>query len=82
MVGSTPSAYPRHVGLLVVGLKSLMVDCCSPGRWYASAVMQHFFVHLLTKYNFKLENPKADLTYTYTTIVFPRPGLEILLRER
>ncbi|KAL8887621.1 MAG: hypothetical protein Q9215_004842 [Flavoplaca cf. flavocitrina] len=53
-----------------------------PGRWYASAVMQQFFVHLLTKYNFKLENPKADLTYTYTTIVFPRPGLEILLRER
>ncbi|KAL8879772.1 MAG: hypothetical protein Q9198_002682 [Flavoplaca austrocitrina] len=53
-----------------------------PGRWYTSVVMQQFFVNLLTKYNFKLKNPKADLTYTYTTIVFPRPGLEILLRER
>ncbi|KAL8804076.1 MAG: hypothetical protein Q9182_002789 [Xanthomendoza sp. 2 TL-2023] len=53
-----------------------------PGRWYASAVMQQFFVHLLTKYNFKLANSKAQLTYTYTTIVFPRPGIEILLQER
>ena len=54
----------------------------SPGRWYASAVMQQSFVHLLTKYNFKLADPNANLTSTYTTIVFPRPGLEILLQER
>ena len=54
----------------------------SPGRWYASAVMQQFFVHLLTKYNFKLADPKAELTFSYTTIVSPRPGIEILLQER
>lgn len=54
----------------------------SPGRWYASAVMQQFFVHLLTKYNFKLADPNASLTFTYTTIVFPKPRLEILLQER
>lgn len=54
----------------------------SPGRWYASAVMQQCFVHLLSKYDFKLADPEAGLTYTYTTIVFPRPGLKILLRER
>ncbi|CAD6584120.1 MAG: hypothetical protein ASARMPRED_001602 [Alectoria sarmentosa] len=53
-----------------------------PGRWYASAVMQQFFVHLLTRYNFKLADPNASLTLTYTTIVFPRPGLKILLQER
>ncbi|KAI4224915.1 MAG: hypothetical protein L6R36_004315 [Xanthoria steineri] len=53
-----------------------------PGRWYASAVMQQFFVHLLTKYNFKLADPKAELTFSYTTIVSPRPGIEILLQER
>lgn len=55
---------------------------CSPGRWYASAVMQQAFVHLLARYNFKLTDPNASLTMTYTTIVFPRPGLEILLQER
>lgn len=54
----------------------------SPGRWYASAVMQQFFVHLLTKYNFKLADPKVELTFSYTTIVSPRPGIEIMLQER
>ena len=44
--------------------------------------MQQFFVHLLTRYNFRLADPDAKLTMTYTTIVFPRPGLEILLQER
>ena len=44
--------------------------------------MQQFFVHLLTKYNFKLADPNAGMTLTYTTIVSPRPGLEILLQER
>ncbi|KAL8639240.1 MAG: hypothetical protein Q9226_008894, partial [Calogaya cf. arnoldii] len=53
-----------------------------PGRWYASAVMQQFFVYLLTKYNFKLADPKAELTFSYTTIVSPRPGIEIILQER
>ncbi|KAI4273321.1 MAG: hypothetical protein L6R38_006365 [Xanthoria sp. 2 TBL-2021] len=53
-----------------------------PGRWYASAVMQQFFVHLLTKYNFKLADPKVELTFSYTTIVSPRPGIEIMLQER
>ena len=51
----------------------------SPGRWY---VMKQFFVHLLTKYNFKLVNPKAKMTLTYITIVFPRPRLELLLEKR
>ena len=44
--------------------------------------MQQVFVHLLTTFDFKLPDPKADVTFTYTTIVFPRPGLKILLRER
>ena len=44
--------------------------------------MQQVFVHLLTRFNFKLPDPKADLTFTYTTIVFPRPGLKILFEHR
>ncbi|KAL8812802.1 MAG: hypothetical protein Q9200_000769 [Gallowayella weberi] len=35
-----------------------------PGRWYASAVMQQFFVHLLTKYNFKTRGSQGT-AYVY-----------------
>ena len=67
---------------MVQSMAILTEIASSPGRWYASAVMQQIFVHLLTKYNFKLADPNAGLTFTYTTIVFPKPGLEILLQER
>lgn len=54
----------------------------SPGRWYASAALKQIFVHLLTVYNFKLADLDAALTITYTTIVYPRPGLKILMQKR
>ena len=77
------TAKPWYISIIAYTLLHSVADISrSPGRWYASAVMQQFFVHLLTKYNFKLVNPNAKMTLTYTTIVFPRPGLEILLQEK
>lgn len=45
-------------------------------------MLKQVYAHLLTNYNFKRADPNASLTITYTTIAYPRPGLEILIQER
>lgn len=52
-----------------------------PGRWYVSEMLKLALVHLITKYNFKLEDSRPR-SFNWTTAIVPRMRTQILLRKK
>lgn len=52
-----------------------------PGRWYVSEMLKLALVHLITEYDFKLEDSRPR-SFNWTTAVVPRMRTQILLRKK
>ncbi|KAH8586513.1 cytochrome P450 [Bisporella sp. PMI_857] len=53
-----------------------------PGRWYATHTLKQAVVHLVTEYDVKLQNEKADRSFFWTTAIVPRFSTRFMLKKR
>jgi hypothetical protein len=54
----------------------------SPGRFHASLVMKLVIVHLVMRYNMKLEDDKARTLWKWETFTMPYESTRFVLEER
>jgi hypothetical protein len=64
------------------GIEFIDLECYSPGRFYASMVVKMMAVHVLTHYEFKLVDEKANPTFAWGTNIVPSPWMRLLIRRQ
>ena len=55
-----------------------LLTTCSPGRFYASAVMKVILGQVILNYDCELVNPKAKRLFTWRSTILPNPSTKIV----
>ncbi len=58
------------------------IQVCSPGRWHAALVIKMALVHLILKYDFRLENENESHKWFWETFQMPYESSKVLFRKR
>ena len=54
---------------------------CSPGRWHGALVIKMAIIHLVTNYDFRLEDEKAKTHFFWETFQMPYESTRVLFKR-